>query len=138
MKRTVALRALSAEHHHALVLARRARDGSVDAAAIASAFRHDIAPHFASEEACLLPALERAGAGLLAERTRCEHAALRDAVAALATGGSAAACTRFGLLLDAHVRFEERILFPAAEARLDATTLASIGTDLHADSKGGH
>jgi len=65
-----------------------------------------LAPHFALEERVLLPALVRAGRADLAARTIDEHTDLRVALASP---------LRFAELLEAHVRFEERELFPACE-----------------------
>lgn len=128
MKRAPALQQLSREHHGALVLAQRiARAG--DAAAIAALmtdipqiFRDELEPHFRCEEDSLLPRLDDAGLPALAERTREEHRRLRALAATIAAGDSgdeSAAIETFGRELAAHVRFEERELFPAAEALPD-------------------
>lgn len=114
MKRDPRLQPLSREHHHALVLARRAARGSLTAADVRRAFDEEIAPHFATEEAELVPLLYAAGpgGGALADRMLREHDEIR--AAALREDLSA-----FGRLLAAHVRFEERELFPACEKSMD-------------------
>jgi hypothetical protein len=117
VQRDPRLRGLSADHHHALVLARRAARGEVDADALRATFTTILQPHFAIEEELLLPPL---GAGdALVVRTLADHHRLR----ALATSGDAPA---FAALLDDHVRFEERELFPACEARLPAEVLDAV------------
>lgn len=121
MKRDPRLRELSVDHHHALVVARRAPER--DAAWLREVFAAELAPHFAIEEERLLPALDRAGGGELVARTLDDHAALRAHVAA----GDLHA---FAERLVAHVRFEERELFPACEERLDAATLDAIAQHL--------
>jgi hemerythrin-like domain-containing protein len=68
--------------------------------------------HFAEEETDLLSELERVGELGLAARLRAEHLELRR-LARKAT--ARASLVRFGMLLEAHVRFEERELFPALE-----------------------
>lgn len=133
MKRDPRLHGLSADHHHALVLARRvAREAGVAelelAALVASvrrAFDLELAPHFAIEEQELLPALRDAGEGALVDRTLAEHAALRGHLAD-AERGDASALVAFGQLLAEHVRFEEHHLFPACEARLPDDVLARV------------
>lgn len=132
MKRDPRLQDLSRDHHHALVLARQSRvaaKGSDDEvrAQLASAsekLERDLLPHFAVEEDLLLPALDAAGCADLTERTRVDHARLRDLLAA--KGDPRERLKRFGQLLRDHVRFEENELFPAAETHLDAGTLAAV------------
>lgn len=130
MKRDHRLRALSSEHHHALVLARsvsrRASAWSIEAGAeLARAFADELAPHFAVEEDLLLPALRGAGAGDLAEHIRETHMALR-ALALDAAGGDGEAAAMFAAQLTAHIRFEERELFPACEQLLSDEVLDRV------------
>lgn len=129
MKRDPAFHALSTEHHHALVLVRRVGErraagatGAELAALLAEPWRETIEPHFVVEEQLLLPPLDAAGEAELVERTRREHAELRQ-LAASACHGDGDAAGRFAAALEAHVRFEERELFPACERRLDRATL---------------
>lgn len=129
MKRADALIELSREHHEALVLARRA--SLADAASpAATALRAQVLqrwieqfePHFAHEETTLLPALRVAGEGAGADRALSEHAGLRTLVARLAAG-DLQALAPWGEAMQAHVRFEERELFPLAERVLDLDRL---------------
>lgn len=122
MKRHAALQKLSREHHPALVFSLRiARADEAAGASLAAAvpefFARELAPHFADEEAHVLPRLAAAGEAdlvALVERTLDEHARLRELSQRLAAGDLA--CLKdFGLALSDHVRFEERELFPAAE-----------------------
>ena len=132
MKRDPNLQPLSRDHHHALVLARRASrtaaDGSDDEVAsmwlsIAKAFDSDLGPHFEVEERYLLPPLDVAGEEPLTRRTRSEHRTLR---ALLDQEGDAREQLRqFGQLLREHVRFEENELFPKAEQVLSPAELAA-------------
>ena len=124
MKRDPALQELSREHYEALKLARDGRnaalagdDSAVAALAvrIGSEFERELEPHFIEEEATLLPFLVAAGEGALVERTLAEHTELRSLSAALRRP-DAATLQRFSELLAAHVRFEERTLFEAAQA----------------------
>jgi hemerythrin-like domain-containing protein len=129
MKRAAALIELSREHHEALVLARRActaAPGSDAAVALCEQLLRRWAaqfePHFAHEEQALLPALEAAGLADAAARVRAEHARLR-ALAARLRAGDLAALAPWGDAMQAHVRHEERELFPLAERTLDLDRL---------------
>jgi hypothetical protein len=113
MKRDPRLQPLSRDHHHALVLARRATRGALGIAEVRRAYDAELAPHFAVEESALLPALYAAGRTDLADRMLHEH---HEIQAALARED----LSSFGRLLTDHVRFEERDLFPAYEAILAA------------------
>ena len=115
--RDVRLRGLSSEHHAALVWARRLRRG-VDREPLAERFARELEPHFAVEERWLAPALVDAGQSALATRLLAEHALLRRLVASEDHAAFAEA-------LFAHVRFEERELFPACE-RLPAVVLEAV------------
>ncbi len=133
MRRDLRLQPLSKDHHHALVLARRATAAAsappdVQAATwreVVRRFESELAPHFRIEERHLLPALERAGCGALVARTRAEHAKLRHIVSDDGPGlGQRLA--RFGALLHDHVRFEERELFEVAQQHLHASALDAV------------
>jgi hypothetical protein len=132
LKRIAELRDLSDDHHTALVLARRCKQGakgaSVDALwdRVMEAFRSHLEPHFAIEERHLLPALETIGEATLAERIRKEHAelrALRDA-----PPRDAETLASLGRLLEAHVRFEERQVFEPTQRRLPAAALRALAS----------
>ncbi|MBE0620172.1 MAG: hemerythrin domain-containing protein [Burkholderiales bacterium] len=132
MKRSQELIALTREHHHALVLARRAIEAARDvaaarelAAALPRIFASELEPHFRVEEETLLPLLRDVGEDARVARTLDEHRQLR-ALAQEAGRGDRASLASFGLLLEAHVRFEERDLFARAEAILPSTALAAV------------
>ncbi|MDA8093162.1 MAG: hemerythrin domain-containing protein [Betaproteobacteria bacterium] len=134
MKRDPGLRRFSREHHAALVLAKRVQRMAAEEwqlttpliAEVLAIFARDIEPHFQAEEKGLLPSLQTEGTRPLAERTWAEHQMLRALVDRLAAG-DAASLAPFGEALDAHVRFEERELFPAAQSVLAPETLSRIG-----------
>ncbi len=132
MRRDPRLQGLSSEHHHGLALARRVSracaQGRADAtlaSSVRQAFDRELEPHFRAEEELLLPPLAAAGARDLAERTLREHAALRAHLGA-AEHGAPARLAEFAAGLEAHIRFEERELFPAAEEGLAAEALDRI------------
>lgn len=120
MKRHPSLIALSREHHTALVWAKRAqRSSEVDshgmAKQIITLFKRELEPHFLAEERDVLPVLQRQGHHTLAAKILEDHSILRAAVEKI-RAGSIESLVDFGTALAAHVRFEERVVFPAVES----------------------
>ena len=129
MKRHPQLQDLSREHYSALKLARAARQaaesGEMDAMTtlaqrVVRLFATELDPHFRVEEQGILVALARAGENELVERTMSEHAELRR-LTMLLSDPDAVTLLRFADLLAAHVRFEERELFEAAQHQMAAS-----------------
>jgi hypothetical protein len=143
MKRSSELRPLSAEHHQALLVAfqlKKSLEGHPEAAgapkdlpgmlSLARRFESQLfARHARAEEELL-------GAHLTDEerhRLLSEHAELRHLVELGRRSPPAdlrAALSSFADLLERHVRWEERELFPAAEERIEPSALAAIGAEL--------
>lgn len=126
MQRSPILQPLSREHHHALKLAKLCERAAVSGdteqigracAAALQTFADELERHFAFEERELLPGLQTGAAQALAQRTLAEHAQLRSLRIGLVSC-DVAALAEFARLLYAHVRFEERELFPFIEAKL--------------------
>jgi len=122
MKRSATLQPLSREHHTALTLAKTceqaAQSGDEDRVTktcqrAIRAFSEELEPHFCFEES-LLPLLHSTENSPLAQRTLAEHQYLRALLDGLRQN-SAVALDSFGKCLSAHVRFEERELFPVIE-----------------------
>src|SRR5919199_2040882 len=132
MKRTPELRTLSEDHHHGLVHAlrlRRAAEGDqaypADTAArdFLDFWQKDTALHFRKEEEVLLPVMARHG-GDVTRNPVVEmlegHARIRDLVMRLSdkvVGGNVRPETlrEIGDQLEAHIRLEERVVFPLVE-----------------------
>lgn len=132
MRRRPELVPLSWEHHRALEEALRLRRTSPATleADIARALAHldgDGATHMWLEEQVVLPAL---GDPLLAAQVEAEHEALRASAAALRGRPTVAAARALGEALASHVRFEERIVLPAVEARAGEAALARVAAAL--------
>ena len=132
MQRDKRLRGLSSEHHHALRLARRVAEACRGegpdedlAHEVDREWQQQLGPHFTTEEELLLPGLAKAGEAEMAERIRGDHARLRDHLRA-ALAGELSRLASFAELLHQHVRFEERVLFPACEELLDPATLEQV------------
>ena len=147
MPRIGALLPLSREHHTSLVIARDARHAAGEnsptslSAAIERIENHwhsVLAAHFEQEERLI----GIAGGALDPEsvaRILSEHAELRLLGSGPCELEPAVRLRRFGELLNAHVRFEERTFFPQLQsspciAQIDAIANANIDTD--ADAKG--
>jgi quercetin dioxygenase-like cupin family protein/iron-sulfur cluster repair protein YtfE (RIC family) len=134
MKRHPALVPLSHDHHHALVEARRLRRAAdtPESAAAATAFLRFFADqtvrHFREEEELLFPrVLEFEEARELLVQALLEHQRLHALTAQLqqsvSAGGEIEDLMReLGELLEAHVRLEERRLFPLIERLLEDVT----------------
>ncbi len=137
MIRHKAIARLSRDHHRALVQAmamKRVDDQSVAgvAAGFVDFFDNDAQRHFEIEEQVLVPMfLEFAGLGhaedsVLGQVLR-EHAEIRAFVQTLRRGGAATETVReLGRRLDAHVRLEERRLFPMIQDLLSEEQLDEL------------
>jgi hemerythrin-like domain-containing protein len=140
MSRDDRLMRLSRDHHHALVLALRVQRELPGADELAAnALQADavrfwtaaLQPHIEAENEALLARIAKHGDGglALAGRLQREHRELDEAMGTVRNGGSGgsaerrAALTRFGSLLGAHIRWEERELFEWLQATLSATDL---------------
>ena len=124
MKRHHALIPLSHDHQHALVEAQRLRraadraDGPSGAAtAFIRFFRSSSVPHFREEEEALFPlVIDVEEARELLVQALLDHQRMLALVTALEAGGEIRATMRaLGERLEAHVRLEERALFPLIE-----------------------
>jgi hypothetical protein len=143
MKRSRELKPLSSEHHQVLLVAFQLKQGldghgdSVgapkDLPGLCGLARRLgdklLGPHARAEEEVL--------GGLLRPddlaRLRAEHAELFRLLDRARTAAPQDLRTHLGAfaaLLERHVRWEERELFPFAEAQLDVATLARIGGEL--------
>jgi hypothetical protein len=129
VKRDPALVSLSHDHHQALVVAQKLRRAAPDArAAFLAYWREHGSDHFRQEEEVLLPASARHGDSHhpLVATVLCDHVAIRAAASAEAPEE----LRRLGERLAAHVRLEERELFPLIEATIPAAELAELARSL--------
>ena len=144
MKRSEELSPLSRDHHQALFRAmglKRATDAEPGQRWLAF-HDSDGERHFEVEESVLLPAWVAATPDAdraLAARVIAEHLELRAAARRLRAGESLAVTElhEIGALLERHVRFEERELFPVIERDLDPEALAALGAEVERAEAGG-
>jgi hemerythrin-like domain-containing protein len=134
MKRSAELAPLSRDHHQALEVAlrlRRVTDGTLEDAVghFLAFWNRQGEHHFVIEERLVLPALsdDDASWAEASRRVRDEHGEIRARAAALPHAPSVGAARRLGELLSAHVRYEERRLFPLVEEGLSREALAELG-----------
>ncbi|MCZ4306708.1 hemerythrin domain-containing protein [Zoogloeaceae bacterium G21618-S1] len=113
MRRDPRLVPLSREHHAALRLARALIGGT--GVVMLTQMRPELQAHFEEEERDLLPVLRAAGEHALVRRLLSEHAQL---VRLFDDAQAGRRCAEAGEALIAHVRFEEREMFPAVERHL--------------------
>ncbi|MCC6399677.1 MAG: hemerythrin domain-containing protein [Flavobacteriales bacterium] len=129
LERHPQLRPLSREHHHGLLLCWRIRrdlvgrrDHDQMLAECRTVFERELLPHFAVEEEAVFPVL---GAGdPLVRRAIAEHR--RIARLFLTTDDPTRTLSRIEDALEAHIRFEERVLFPQVQERATAEELDRI------------
>ena len=141
MKRAEALQPLSHDHYNGLIVVRRLRQGlersaspDVMGAYVQHVWTHHLAHHFEQEEMHLLGPLRQAGdeGRALAGQMLDEHRRIHDLVDALAGDPAPDALGTLAEAMQAHIRFEERRLFPFLEETCEEATLHAIGTHLHA------
>jgi quercetin dioxygenase-like cupin family protein len=148
VKRHAALIQFSHDHHHGLVEAKRLRRAAIagdaerrDAvSAFLAFFDRDTRSHFRDEEERLFPLLVGAGepATELLTRALLEHQEIHALVRDL--DGAPAGMRRLGELLEEHIRFEERALFPLIEeiaSESDLRRLENVGSGRTPVGRGG-
>lgn len=143
MRRTRQLKPLSSEHHQALLVAFQLKKGLAGHAesagapkdlpgllALARRFEEQVfRTHTRAEEDVLGKFLVEADM----RRLKAEHAEMTRLVEAARTARPPdlrATLNAFADLLERHIRWEERELFPYAEDHVDEATLADIGGEL--------
>ena len=134
MKRVKELRDLSDDHHQGLVLARKAKRAStckdepmvsIIWKEIEKKFISDLEPHFQIEETLLAPKLSTIEGRLMLKRFYSDHENLRQFIKQKNIR-TATALQSFSILLEKHIRFEERDLFEEAQRSLSQEDLNTI------------
>ncbi len=140
MARAGALLPLSREHHTSLVMARAARRAADDSSSAAcltaladmEAHWHTLmAAHFEREEQLIRIATERLSPESVA-RILAEHTELRMLTCGPCLLEPVARLRRFADLVVAHVRYEERVIFPQLQSH---PSIASADTPNPINSK---
>lgn len=135
IKRSEQLAPLSREHHEGLLFAWKIKQG-IDHGAPLDIMRkyalwywkHHIKPHFFQEEKILLPFFPDSDP--LAERMMEEHDQIRELILGLNDERDNRTMIILCELINQHIRFEEREVFPYLEKILSADELNAIHTQL--------
>lgn len=151
MKRHPSLHPLSHDHHHGLVqahrLAKAVAKPQEEALQVVRAFlefaHSELARHFRAEEEVLLPALSpylAVASDEQCQRLLQEHQQIWQQIgflqAEIQQGElSAALLAGTAKLLEGHIRFEEREMFPRLEKLLPEESLQKLGEALRSDGK---
>ncbi len=145
MKRHESLETLSFEHHDALVVALRIKKGlskNIDLQPVAEyalhIYKEHLRHHFEQEEKTLRePLLENPESTTAIERMMDEHERFAEIIEFLEMGKGERKelLKEFAELLEAHIRFEERTLFPLAEKIIPEEQLESISAYLHKEHR---
>ena len=141
-RRHPALIPVARDHHECLILAQRLMHGTKasdrdwpaepvqQAATLAAFFARHLRQHFRVEEEIVFPAARGAGseAENLVSQLLDEHREMAALVDQLAANPqvTAAELAAFGQLLNAHIRLEDRQLFPLMEAQMPADALLDL------------
>jgi len=143
VRRHLGLRLLSVDHHHALVQAARMQSNPTreTAAAFLQFWKNETCRHFREEETILLPIFARDGGNVATEaigQMLTDHIRIRAAVLAIEDELREGRIDpeffqRTGAILEAHVRLEERIVFPYIQENLSESGLNEIGAHLETD-----
>lgn len=135
MPRSTSLIPLSHDHHHGLVVALRLKKGGPaspndswlagehnQASQLLEFADNELLNHFRLEEELVFPVLLELGIDEISILTRellGEHQAMRGSIDAIRQSSDPAILKHFGELLEAHIRKEERVLFPLIEREIE-------------------
>jgi hemerythrin-like domain-containing protein len=139
MKREKQLQPLSHQHHNGLMAAlllkkgvEKQADTTVMDDFIVSVWNDELRNHFIKEEVYLHPhVLQIPSLMEKYELMKAEHHQIRHLIDAIRSGDSnVARITDFYTLLEKHIRFEERELFPFIEQNIQPEQLNELGRNL--------
>ena len=120
MKRSESLQSLSREHHDALMFCLLLKKGVRRHVALTTLkdfinqfWRYDLEPHFQNEEMTLVPLLERNHfPASIIRSMKTDHDVIRTIQHRIDMGAvSLQTIENFSLLIEQHIRFEERVVF---------------------------
>jgi hemerythrin-like domain-containing protein len=135
IKRNKNIVPLSKDHHHGLLLCWKIRQGlkmNIELERIKNYitffWQNYLVQHFTQEEELLFSKIE----GQICNRVKDEHEIIRLLIAGFNTRDkdNRDCYNRFANLLEQHIRFEERVLFPYLEAHISRVDLENVGKEL--------
>lgn len=141
-RRHPALIPVARDHHECLILAQRLMRGApasdrdwppepvLQARLLGEFFERHLRQHFLTEEAVVFPAARSASAQAaeLVSQLLDEHREMTSQIHSLAANPQVAAAdlSAFGEFLNAHIRLEDRQLFPLMEADMSSESLLEL------------
>lgn len=146
-RRHISLIPLSREHQYALLLCLRIHRGlpehsgdqgwlRVKGDNAVRFFESELAVHFQAEEQILFPAMnEISESSPIIDELLADHRRIRQLVTTLAevdVGLLATTLKEFADILEAHIRKEERVLFPIYEEQASPETRLRVGNEIFA------
>jgi len=147
-KRVPALIVLSHDHHHGLALALRLRQGDKallndgwthnrkeQAKRVTEFHKEELRAHFRAEEDALFPVMREhvPESGHIIDGLLGQHREIERMVEELEGADEprlSGILEAFGVLLDRHIRIEEREFFPLFEQSLPAETMRRVGEEI--------
>ena len=139
IKRSPHIAALSRDHHHALLLGWKIRQGiklnrevSRICAYVVHFYKKYVEQHFMAEETLLFHQLPDGDE--LKHRAISEHHMLRGLFSSLSDKSDYEQLNLIADKLDQHIRFEERVLFPHLEKIIPVEELEKVGKALAAET----
>jgi hemerythrin-like domain-containing protein len=135
MKRNINLQPLSKQHHNALMAVlllkkgvAKTADAEVMKGFILSIWNDELKEHFAMEEQIFSEYYANKALSHLIEQMHKEHQAIKEMIGEfLSSSATLQLIEQFYQILEQHIRFEERILFPVVENTLTDDALNKIG-----------
>jgi hemerythrin-like domain-containing protein len=134
MKRLPELQKISMEHHQGLVFARKvkraAASGDEDRITdmwvkVEASYETELKTHFQIEELYIASVLEQHGETKLVQQLNEEHTAIRQ-IFVPGSGRTSADLNNFGVLLEQHIRFEEREFLETAQKYMNPDELQAV------------
>jgi hemerythrin-like domain-containing protein len=144
MKRHKALHSLSHEHHHGLMLAQLIKSGSPEYKGLPNTvagkvqhainfYEEHLIPHFKKEEEILFPSAKSKSSKIdnLIDELMHQHKTIYSLIDKLKSSSSPEAeLNELGILLDNHIRKEERELFEIIQDILSENEMNKLEKDL--------
>jgi len=135
MKRNINLQELSKDHHHGLLLGWKIRQGlkknvtpETISDYVAYFVKAALLPHFKEEEDTIFSTL--ADSDELKQKALNDHSQIVELSELISKDANSENLILLADLLDAHIRFEERTLFPYLEQTLPEEVLENIGKQI--------
>jgi hemerythrin-like domain-containing protein len=135
MKRNINLQPLSRQHHNALMAVLLLKKGVAKTADtevmkdfILSIWNEELKEHFVIEEKIFFSHHRNKALTSLIEQMNKEHQAIKEMIGGfLSSSATLQLIAQFYQILEQHIRFEERVLFPAVEKVVDDDALNEMG-----------